>query len=269
MQFSRKSVVQNYLAQEPIVCLAEFYAGKPNSWLCTRLGTNPNNTSDICVFDLSADPLILGALNDEELNAELKRTPSPIRWIRSNGCPILMPADKAPRITKALEFERSILIQRLEYLRQNRVLRDRLVTAAATNRTEYERSTYVEQQIYDGFFSDADQQLMGMFHQLPWDKRPEVVGKFTDLRLRTIGNRLIYFENPELLPDAQRRVFDHEFASKLLSLDKHDWLTLPQAIEETDLILKDAKDSAGAFLSEYRAFLSERLEAAKKIHGHS
>ena len=167
MQFSRKSVVQNYLAQEPIVCLAEFYAGKPNSWLCTRLGTNPNNTSDICVFDLSADPLTLGALNDEELSAELKRTPSTIRWIRSNGCPILMPADKAPTITKALEFERSILIQRVEYLRQNKVLRDRLVTAAASNRTEYERSIYVEQQIYDGFFSDADQQLMGMFHELP------------------------------------------------------------------------------------------------------
>jgi exodeoxyribonuclease-1 len=172
-----------------------------------------------------------------------------------------MPAEAAPAITKTVEH--SQLVQRTDYLRQHRSFCEKLITVALGDRAEYERSIHVEQQIYDGFFSDADQELMRDFHEVSWDKRSELLSKFQDPRLRTIGARLIYFENPGLLQQEQCQAFDREFASRLLSEEKQNWLTLPKAIEDTDGMLLEAEEGSKAFLTEYREFLTQRLDAAK------
>lgn len=265
MRFSRKSAVHAYLTQEPIICLAEFYGGKPYTWLVTYLGSNSENGSELCMFDLSLDPAALNALNDEDLHAELHKSPKSLRWVRTNSCPILMPANKAPSTTKGVELDPSLLSARVIYLREHRALREKLIRAAIEDRPEYGQSTYVEQQIYNAFFSNEDQELMRQFHESPWEARFPIIAQFQDPRLRTIGARLIYFEKPEVLSEEERRIFEQEFASRLLSEDEQDWLTLHKAIEETDAMLLDIEDTSKTFLSEYRAFLTDRLNGAKKF----
>src|SRR5206468_6739833 len=94
---------QNLLRYEPVVCLTEFYGG-PYSWLVTAIGRNPENDNDICVVDLAESPEELSAMVDEDLRAHLRKSPRPVRWVRSNSCPMLMPSEAAPDIATAKQL---------------------------------------------------------------------------------------------------------------------------------------------------------------------
>ncbi len=92
IRFNKKLPVQNLLRYEPIVCLTEFY-GAAYSWLVTAIGRNADNDNEICVIDLNENPEELSRLNDQELTARLGKSPKPLRWVRANSCPILMPSE--------------------------------------------------------------------------------------------------------------------------------------------------------------------------------
>ena len=57
---------------------------------------------------------------------------------------------------------------------------------------------YVEQKIYDGFFSSADQARMDAFHRSSWEARPAIVSALEDPRRRELGMRLIHAERPDV-----------------------------------------------------------------------
>ena len=78
-----------------------------------------------------------------------------------------------------------------------------LTRAAASAEPVYAASDHVELQIYGGnFFSDGDRDLCRQFHGLPWERRPEIAGRFGDQRLKRLARRLIYLESPHLLDEA-------------------------------------------------------------------
>jgi hypothetical protein len=88
----------------------------------------------------------------------------------------------------------------------------------------YPPSTHVEQQIYGGFFAKPDEQLMNDFHEAEWPKRPAIVEKFQDQRLKKIGLQLIHFERPDLLNDDTRHELDLILARRLMGVgDNIPW----------------------------------------------
>jgi exonuclease I len=60
----------------------------------------------------------------------------------------------------------------------------------------------VEEQIYERFPSKTDEFLMDQFHRTAWERRPELVERLSDRRLRELGFRLIYF--PQHRDDSRR-----------------------------------------------------------------
>jgi exonuclease I len=120
--------VQNLLRYEPVVCLTEFYGG-PYSWLVTAIGRNPDNDNEICVVDLAESPEELAGMNDEELATHLRKSPKPVRWVRANSCPILMPSEAATDIATAKQLGAEEVQRRSRAYRTNRLLRNRLLGA--------------------------------------------------------------------------------------------------------------------------------------------
>jgi hypothetical protein len=49
---------------------------------------------------------------------------------------------------------------------------------------------------------------------LPWERRPEIVGRFSDQRLKRLARRIIYFESPHLIEDADRRIIADDIAAR-------------------------------------------------------
>lgn len=267
MRFSQKAAVVDYLESEPIFSLTDFYYGRPYSWLVTAIGANPENSSEHYVYDLSVHPESLMAMTPEQLAARLARSPKPIRRLRANAAPVLMPAPQAPNIAAAKSIGASELTHRVKLLRCDPALRTRLIEAFEATREEYKPSIHVEEQIYSGeFYSDADKKLLENFHQVDWKHRLAVIQKFADERLRVLGLSLVHHERPDLLDDFVRAEHDKALARRIVGGDEGvPWVTIPDAIRELDDLLASAAVTEAAFLREHRTYLMERLDRASEV----
>jgi exodeoxyribonuclease I len=101
MRFSQKAAICDHVVAEPIFCLSDFYFGGPYSWLVTVIGSNPENSSEFYVYNLDIDPAGVAGLSDDDLALRLGTSPKPVRRLKANACPIIMPLENAPAIARA------------------------------------------------------------------------------------------------------------------------------------------------------------------------
>ena len=99
---------------------------------------------------------------------------------------------------------------------------------------------HVELRIYGGnFYSDVDLELCRQFHARPWERRSEIVSRFSDQRLKRLARRLIYLETPHLLDNADRRTIADDISARRRGEGKHaspPWTTIAQALLELEII---------------------------------
>ena len=99
---------------------------------------------------------------------------------------------------------------------------ERLTRAAASIEKVYPASEYVELQIYGaGFLSDSDLEFCRQFHSRPWEERPPIVERFIDPRLRRLGRRLVYFQAPHLIGQAEQRAMEEDISSRRRGDGRH------------------------------------------------
>ena len=264
VRFAQKAAVTDFVLEEDVFVLTDFFYGNGYSWLVTGIGVNPDNGSEILVFDLSQDPDGFDGLSDDELAARLRERPKPVRGMRSNAGPIVLPYDDAPAGLLHGAPSRDDLRRRASRIKNDSDLSTRLISAFTQTREARESSPHVEEQIYDGFTSKEDQALLDRFHGLQWQRRLPIIDKLGDGRLRELGQRLVFVEAPHLMSEAIRRKFEIACARRMMGADGTvPWLTFPRAIEEADdLIAAGANAAERALLAELRHYLTERAEAA-------
>ena len=251
-----KNAVKEYVATESIFSLTERYFGRTYSWLVTPCGQNPEYDGQLAVFDLYFDPDDYRSLSAEELVGVLNASPKAIRSLRANAQPIMMPADAAPDGTKALQVPPDERRRRVEVIRGNPDFQTRVGQAQALRFADEEPSPHVEQRIYDGFPSAADQALMEQFHQADWGERAALAARIEDPRIGEFARRLIYFERPDILPDAQSAELSAWIAERVLNEDESvPWLTVRKALREADDLLQDASGVEADLLRAVKDFL--------------
>src|SRR5579871_20434 len=238
VRFARKAAVTDLALEEDVFVLTDFYYAKPYSWLVTSIGLNPDNSSEMLVFDLSQDPGDLITLSDDELVARLSERPKPVRSMRTNAGPILLTYGNAPPSLLGGVPGLDELRRRAERIKSDGALSARLIRAFSGTREEKESSPHVEEQIYDGFTSNGDQALLNRFHGLEWQDRPQLLGQLADERLRALGQRLVFVEAPHVMAQSARQDYEIAIARRLMAGDGTvPWLTFPKAIEEADDLL--------------------------------
>jgi exodeoxyribonuclease-1 len=266
MRFSSKAAVTDYITQERVFCLCDFFYGRPFSCVCTAIGQNQDNTTEWYVYDLSVDPESLLALPRDRLRERLNQSPRPLRRLKSNATPMLFAAEDAPEICKGRDLRMEEFQRRAGRLLTDAALRERLISASESLKAEYPPSPHVEKQIYDAFFDKQDEELMDAFHEAEWPDRCAIVGKLQDPRLRTIGTRLIHTERPDLLDRAIRREFDVATLNRLLGRGEDiPWLTLPEALKQLGEMLPSASGAGLKLLREHYQYLGARYKQALKL----
>jgi exodeoxyribonuclease-1 len=263
MRFSQKAAVCDHIQQEPIFCLSDFYFGSPYSWLVTIIGSNPDNRTEFYAYNLAVEPWDLMDLCDEDLVRRLETPPKPVRRLKANSSPIIMPPESAPAIATAVRLGGDELTRRAAFLRDNLGLRERLIGAFQSTKEGPPPSPHIERQLYDGFFPKEDEAIAQQFHTVSWEERPTIITSFKDRRLRKIGQRLIYLERPDLLAEAEREQYERAIAARIAREDAETpWLTLPKAIADLSELIPDADPEHAAFLQEHRAHLAGRMARA-------
>ena len=256
-----KNAVNDYVATDSLFSLTESYFGQSHSWLVTPCGQNPNDAGQLAFFDLSFNPDDYRFLSAEELVAVLNASPKAIRSLRTNRQPIMMPANAAPANTKALQVPPDERRRRVEVIQGDPDFRLQVGQAQALRFADKEPSTHVEQRLYDGFPNAADEAVMTQFHQVDWDRRSALAAQIDDPRISEFARRLIYFERPEMLPDARSVELSAWMANRLLTEDESvPWMTVRKALRETDAMLQNAHGQEARLLSEVRDFLYGRAE---------
>ena len=264
VRFARKAAVLDYAQPGEVFTFVGFAYGRAYVRVVTAIGPNPERDSDLYVFDLSYDPHDLAAFHDDDLHKLLPKSPRPVRRLSANRAPYIIPYEDVPASACVRLPAVEELGSRAAYIRDNRGLRGRLMAAVVENREKWEPSVHVEEQIYDSFIGSEDQARMTAFYQAEWSDRAALLGGFVDQRLQVLGQRLLYTEVPEVMPVDGLMSCRTDMARRFLAEEGTvPWLTLPQAIRETDELLVASTSSEVSLLKDLLGYLGRRAEEAR------
>lgn len=270
MRLSQKAAVLDYLASELILILSEKYFGKLYSWHITRIGESESRNTNQYVFVLNYNLDDLSKMTDTSLARRLNSSPKPVRVVKANAAPILMPCDRVPANIDKRDIDLSELERRAERLQNDEDLRRRLIKNFEANQKKYEPSAYVEQKLYEELIDPDDKSRMEAFHKAAWQDRPAITEAFADPRLRELGLRLIHCEHPEVLDSNIRSSIDITMATRLTGSDENfPCRTLPDALEEMKEIMVGASPREKTFLKEHQRGLIKRLDNAQTVLAHT
>lgn len=174
-----------------------FGARPPQSYVGAFAGRNPNNPNSIGFLDLAAvDPREL--TDDDAIAAAVSGTPKLIRTVSINNFPSIY---QNPTVTPEIT-ERAIALAAMPdfHARVGQALADRFADAEAPE--------HVEEQIYSGFPSRADGQLLRAFQEGDWPQRMAIIGQLEDVRFKQLGRRIMFADRPELLSDEERTAME-------------------------------------------------------------
>lgn len=261
MRFCNRRAVSEFIADEELFSHSDVFFGKPFSCEATLLGPNPDQASEMIIFNLAVDPGSLAHLSNDELQVRLSSYPKPVRSLKANQAPMIMPFDAAAEVSQCADILDEELERRASILSSDQELRDRLIDNFLATKDEFEPSPHVEKQIYGVFPEDGDKALMAAFHKAPWSERLSIVDSFNDPRFREIGRRLIFCESPGSLDPEVFAFHEVELANRLLgTLEGAPWHTLPKAIQEAEDLLSVATSDEADLLQGHKDYLFALLD---------
>ena len=191
----------------------------------------PENASSWAVADLTIDPAYLDATPEQLGEMLFTRGERPIRLVKTNAQPILVPWEMAAPATQGEIPLDGELQARLTRIRGHASFRDNLAIALAGRFADKTPSPWPDDSLYSGgFISREDAITSRRWHEVAWDQRVrlgrELLG---DVRLKAFANRWAWLEAPEELSAAEREKGAAWFAHRLDTQDDVPWVTRPAA----------------------------------------
>jgi exodeoxyribonuclease I len=224
----------------------------------TTCGRHPEQDNQQLVFDLSQDPAHYSSLSSDELAKKIRGKNTPIQKVAANKQPILLSLEDAPEHIIPSDISYDELAERADIIRADMEFKDRISDLFFEKGTDdVELSNEVEDQIYEGFASRADSTLMENFHSSEWEKRVGILSELTDVRMRRLAQRLIYFERPELLSEKAQLAIATKISERLNTLDENvKWRTMSSTHKELQKLKLSVKaDEDAEFISVYEQWL--------------
>ena len=255
MANARKSGPSRLVQNESALLLSEYY-GNPFNFVVAPIATNASNANEWALFDLQFDPALYLDASDADLREAIDGTIKVIRRVSINAQPGLLQLDHAPDDVRGGRQSLETYQARAQAIRENAEFRRRISRLLAARYEDQAEPAYVEQRIYSGFPSNADQTRMHTFHSQGWEDRIGTIQEMEDERYSKIGLRIIATECPDLLTDAQRRHWESWRRTRFLTNEKVPWMTVVSALAELAEVSQDATPAQKAQLADLERFLN-------------
>ena len=266
VRFAPKAAVLDFVEANEVFSFTDVFFGRAYSCMVTVLGPNPAYDSEWFVFDLSNDPEAFAALADDDLSARLAGSPKPVRRLRANAGPCILPYEDVPAALRMRMPGTDDLRRHAAYIRSNEHFVQRLIRAMVDASKAREPAVHVEGQIYSDFTGDEDQAIMAGFHKAAWSGRAALLDRLDDTRMKVLGERLLYTEAPGSMSAPDRSRYEAAFAERLMAAeDTVPWRTLSQAIRETDALLAGSPADGVPILEGLRDYLVGRAEESRAL----
>ncbi len=193
----------------------------------------PGNASSWAVADLTVDPTYLDATPEQLGEMLLAKGERPIRLVKTNAQPILLPWEMAAPAAQGEVPPDGELQARLARIRGHARFRDNLAIALAGRFAGKEPSPWPDDSLYSGgFISREDAITSRRWHEVEWDQRVRLSRELLgDVRLKAFANRWAWLEAPEELSAAEREKGAAWFNYRLDTRDDVPWLSRPGALQ--------------------------------------
>lgn len=266
-RFGHKAVVDHFLRSEDAFVVLEYFPVQTGCYVTTWIGQSGSQPNIEYAYDLSVDPDELLLLDDEQLARRLTQRPRPLRKIRKNAAPTLCPIEEAPDAIFQ-EINHAEFRRRAGIVRANVALNTRLIWLADRLAPPRGKAIHVEQQIYDGFWSNEDERRLASFHSSSWEERAQITEALDDERLKWLARRLIFVERPDVLAPGIRSAAEREIAARhLCGIDESGgWTPLCRSIADTQTMIDTEPYGDGAWyrLADYLAAKQRDAEATSR-----
>ncbi len=247
LRFAQRRVASEFVADEEAFVYFDQVGSFHSNHIVTNLGVSPSRPALHFCLDLKTDIDALVAMDAAALAEAIAAQPRPIRRLRVNAAPLLIPLYEASSELLEGRSEEDYLA-RARLLRQDEAFVGRLMEAALAGERTYADSRHVEEQIYSGSFPSGEEAaLMQEFHALEWPFRRDVAAQFSDARHRSLAMRIFYLERPDLLPVEQRMRISRAIEQRCRGEAKAQpaCLTLREAMAELEGLLASEESEQG------------------------
>ncbi|HEY1136281.1 MAG TPA: exonuclease domain-containing protein [Xanthomonadaceae bacterium] len=256
VRFSKKATVIDFIQGEDAFLLTEFYSNEAYHTPVVCVGIDPADANARLCLTLNSRTRTLLMASDDEILASLDEKPCPLRRVRVNAAPSLTPLYEVDELEFDLDqYEMETIACEVK---ADPSVCERLIRIYHSRAKPWPTSSYVEQRIYDGFYTREDEVLMQQFHEAGWHERADLVSRLKDDRLRLLGMRLLHDEVPHLLTQQQSQAVKAHFAQREQALEVGP-LSCAQAVSETDDLIKRLAPADVERLIEYRSYLTKKI----------
>ena len=234
--------------------IERFGASPPIAYLGTYCGSNTKNGSEIGFFRIGEfNPSDYLDASDSELDKVLEASPKAIFRIAVN---------KTPSLYEKIDLSPE-LIKRAALISSRPDFQNRIGNALARRYDKVESREYVEQKIYDGFYSKNDKILLEKFHSVGWESKSELLKQISDERLKILGERILKYESPELFSEQENLEVKIEIQRRWdnPATNKESWTTFSIVEKQIDEIEQESALS-DAKLEELKSFYAYKKTTA-------
>jgi len=267
MQTTSKQDVYKFINEDRIFCASRYFRGKEYTNGLAYLAVDPTYQNHVYCFDLKTDPDLIFDLDRSDLKKLFKGKKKCFQLVKANEQPILLDEKYLMQSEEFSNDDLKILQERMLKIRNNKEFIEKftnLLIDMSEEKTFADDQTEktVEQRIFDGFPDNKDNYLMQDFHAAEWEKRYDIALKIMDSRIQEFAKRVIYNENPDFLPKNELLKRDQEVATKILTMDKVPWNTIPEAMKEID----DLRESENSFSMDVLQEIDEYVQELEEYH---
>ena len=236
---SSKNETNLLVEKSNFFCFSEFYYGKAYPYVASFICYHPKYHYPQC-FDLKNDPEDFIHLTKDELKVQINKSPKFLRSIKNNKNPIIMDKTYAENFPAYEKIGFKILMERSSKIKSNPEFINKIISILTdqsdnNNLEDSQIDILAEESIYSGgFASYADKQNMEEFYNAKWEERLNLANKFSQERYVYFAKKIIYEENPSLLPKEDYNLIHRAIAQKILSTNDEKWNTIPKTYNELD-----------------------------------
>ena len=178
-------------------------------------------------------------LSENSLEHFMSKSPKIIRSIRTNKSPIIMDASFIQHINEYKHITNEELFRRANIINSDvgfKLLVEKILLKQAEDKEEFSSQEDInfEETIYNSFSNQSEKIIMEEFHITNWENKLAVASKFKEERNYYFAEKLIYEENPSVLPKAIISKINRRIAKKIFSTNDEKWNTIPKAYKEID-----------------------------------
>ena len=260
-----KADTEQLIKKEPMFCQLQWFYGKLRKYLVHHYLFHPVYTPWSLCWDLRWDPNDYFKLDYDNLKSALSKSPKILRTLKTNKSEIVLNYKHAMNEEPYASISIEEYKKRIKDLESNNEFKNKISKILQENHDEKEKektekeNLQPEEQLYSGFPSDEDKNLMDKFHKFKWEDRVELIDKFKDDRYSYLAEKFIFEERPDVLPESILKKVKKNIAERIFSTEKQNWTTLPEFYKSIDDMRSknEGNEEKLKLLDEYDAFAQE------------